>query len=110
MFSTICLLFLIGFLLWMNTSTRIVWPHKHRVLVQLASNPAYSRLAAGGLFLVATGLCVAAMGIGSGLFAAFVILMTAGSVAVLFFPFRYFGSATIVILYLCAVLLELVIQ
>ena len=110
MFSTICLLFLLGFMLWMNTSTRISWTDKNAVLAFLASNPAYSRLAAGVLFLIAIMLCVSLLGVGSGLFAAVVILMMVGSVSVLFFPFRYFGSAGVGILYLCAVTLELVIN
>lgn len=95
---------------WMNTSTRIAWPDKNTVMAYMASNPLYSRYAAGALFLIATGLCVGLLGVGSGLFAAVVILMMAGSVSVLFFPFRYFGSAGVAILYLCAVTLELVIN
>lgn len=79
-------------------------------MAYLAANPLYSRLAAGALFLIATALCVSLLGTGSGLFAAIVILMTAGSVSVLFFPFRYFGSVGVAILYLCAVTLELVIN
>lgn len=110
MFSTICLLFLLGFMFWMNTSTRISWPDKNAVMAFMAANPSYSRAAAGALFAIATGLCVGLMGAGSGLFAAVVILMTAGSVSVLFFPFRYFGSVGVAILYLCAVTLELVIN
>ncbi|ACT91762.1 hypothetical protein [Dyadobacter fermentans] len=109
MFSTICLLFLVGFMFWMNTSTRVSWPDKNRLMVSVASNPLYSRVMAGALFLAGTALCVASLGLGSGLFAAVVILMTAGSVSVLFFPFRYFGSGAVAILYLCAVTLELII-
>ncbi|GGM89525.1 hypothetical protein GCM10010967_22900 [Dyadobacter beijingensis] len=108
MFSTICLLFLVGFMFWMNTSTRISWSDKNRVMASLAANPLYSRAAAGALFFLATVLCVATLGVGSGLFAAVVILMTAGSAAVLFFPFRYFGPVAVAILYACAVTLELV--
>ncbi|MET7259171.1 hypothetical protein ACWKW6_12520 [Dyadobacter jiangsuensis] len=110
MFSTICLLFFLGFMFWMNTSTRISWPNKDVVMARMAANPLYSRLAAGALFLIATVLCVSLLGTGSGLFAAVVILMMAGSMSVLFFPFRYFGSAGVGILYLCAVTLELVIN
>jgi hypothetical protein len=110
MFSTICLLFLLGFMFWMNTSKRISWPEKSGAIAFMASNPLYSRYAAAALFLIATGLSVSLLGLGSGLFAAVVILMMAGSVSVLFFPFRYFGSAGVAILYLCAVTLELVIH
>ncbi|HWV28347.1 MAG TPA: hypothetical protein VN038_01785 [Dyadobacter sp.] len=110
MFSTICLLFLLGFMFWMNTSTRISWTDKNEVMAFMAANPVYSRSAAGALFLIATVLCVNLLGIGSGLFAAVVILMMVGSASVLFFPFRYFGSAGVAILYLCAVTFELVIN
>lgn len=110
MFSTICFLFLLGFMLWMNTSTRISWPDKHQFLVSMAAQPLYNRYLAGGLFLLATALCVFLLGWGSGLFAAIVILMTAGSVSVLFFPFRYFGSKGVAILYISALALELIIK
>lgn len=108
MFSTICLLFLIGFLFWMNTSRRIAWPDKSQIMSKMASSPVVSRWAAGALFLVATILCVALLGWGSGLFAATVILMTIGSVCVLFFPFHYVGLKSIAVLYVSAVALELI--
>ncbi len=95
---------------WMNTSTRISWPDKNSAMVFMAANKWYSRVAAGVLFLIATMLCITLLGVGSGLFAAIVILMMVGSVSVLFFPFGYFGSAGVAILYLCAVTLELVIH
>ncbi|PWJ60488.1 hypothetical protein CLV98_101672 [Dyadobacter jejuensis] len=107
MFSTIFLLFLIGFIVWMNTSKRIAWPDKNRTLTYMASSPNYSLVAVGGLFLMATTLCVASMGLGSGLFAAVVVLMAVGSVSVLFFPFRYFGLKGIIILYICSLVIEL---
>lgn len=110
MFSTICLLFLGGFILWMNTSKRINWPDKNRLMARMASNPGYCRYAAGTLFLIATICCVVTLGWGSGLFAAIVILMTTGSAAVLFFPFRYFGAKTMMILYVCVLALELIIR
>lgn len=110
MFSTICLLFLSGFICWMNTSKRIAWPDKNQVMVKMAIKPSYSRYAAGAMFLLATILCVIALGWGSGLFTATVVLMTAGSVSVLFFPFNYFGSKDILTLYICALALELLIR
>lgn len=110
MFSTICLLFLCGFICWMNTSKRITWTDKNRVMALAATHPQYGRYLAGTLFLLATAMCVGVMGVGSGLFAAVVILMMAGSVSVLFFPFRYFGLKAVGILYLCAFTLELLIR
>lgn len=108
MFSTICLLFLCGFIFWMNTSKRIAWTDKNPVMALTATHPRYSRFLAGAMFLLATVMCVGVLGVGSGLFAAIVILMTAGSASVLFFPFRYFGLKAVAILYLCAFTLELI--
>ena len=110
MFSTICLFFLGGFICWMNTSKRLAWPDKNLVLAKMESKFLYSRYAASALFLLATALCVVSLGVGSGIFAAIVILLTAGSVSVLFFPFRYFETKRIAILYLCALALELIIR
>jgi len=108
MFSTICLLFLSGFICWMNTSKRIAWPNKNPVMVKMSSDPSYGRYAAGAMFFAATVLCVVSLGWGSGLFAAIVVLMTAGSVSVLFFPFNYFGTQGIALLYICALAIELI--
>jgi hypothetical protein len=110
MFSTICLLFLCGFLFWMNTSKRVAWPDKNHILATAATNPAYSRCIAGALFLLGAILCVVALGWGSGLFATVVILMASGSVSVLFFPFHYLGVKGITILYICSLALELLIH
>lgn len=107
MFSTICLLFLTGFLFWMNTSKRIFWPEKGAIMAKMAINPYYGKSLATVLFLVATMLCVVLFGWGSGLFAATVILMTAGSVSVLFFPFQYVGTKGMATIYIGALALEL---
>ncbi|KQS30893.1 hypothetical protein [Dyadobacter sp. Leaf189] len=107
MFSTICLLFLCGFIFWMNTSRRIAWSDKNPVMAYMSAKPMYSRYAAAALFIIATALCVIRLGAGSGLFAAVTILMAAGSVSVLFFPFQYLGVKGIGILYLCVLALEL---
>ena len=99
-------MFFLGFITWMNTSKRISWPEKNRAMAYLESYPLYSRYLAGLLFIIATFLCGIFLGLGSGLFAAIVILMMVGSVAVLFFPFRYFGVRAVALLYVCAVLFE----
>jgi hypothetical protein len=108
MFSTICLLFLAGFLIWMNTSKRVHWPDKGRILATMAMNPLLSRSLAVALFSMAGILCVELLGWGSGVFAAIVILMTAGSVSVVFFPFRYLGVKGITTLYIAALAVELI--
>lgn len=107
MFSTICLLFFVGFLLWMNTSKRITWADKSPLLKRMAGQPLYSKWLAGGLFLLSTILCINILGAGSGLFAAVVLLMLAGSVSVLFFPFLYFGSRSMAVVYVVCVLFEI---
>ncbi|HEV7378522.1 MAG TPA: hypothetical protein VGN64_01935 [Dyadobacter sp.] len=94
----------------MNTSRRVSWPEKNQVLTAVAVHPAYSRYVAAALFCLATVSCVFALGWGSGIFAAIVILMTAGSVTVLFFPFHYLGVKGIAVVYVCALVLELLIH
>ncbi len=110
MFSTICLLFFIGFIFWMNTSRRISWPEKNPVMNYMARKPLYSKFLASALFLLATVLLTGLLGTGSGIFAAFVILMMAGSVCVLFFPFRYFGTRTIGLVYVFGVVSEIIFK
>lgn len=108
MFSTICLIFFIGFIFWMNTSQRISWPDKSGILARTATNPVYSRAVAFTFFLIGTILLVALLGWGSGLFSAIIVLMTVASLVVLFFPFRYLSIKGIVIIYICAITLELI--
>ena len=107
MFTTICLLFFLGFICWMNTSRRISWADKSRMMHYLAEKPLYSKFAAAFLFSLATLLCTFLLGTGSGIFAAMVILMLAGSVSVLFFPFRFIDNKTIVLIYLSGIVFEI---
>jgi hypothetical protein len=107
MFSTISLMFFTAFIVWMNTSQRISWTGKNVVFSYLAARSSYSRGLAGLMILVAGLLCVQLLGLGSGLFTAVVLLMTMGSIAVLFFPFDYFGIKTIAALYAACLLLEI---
>ncbi len=97
-----------AFILWMNTSGRISWPQKNKVLAYLAGNARYSRLLSVLLMAAASLLCIKLLGLGSGLFGGIVLLMTAGSLAVLLFPFHYFGMRSILILYCLMVMLEII--
>lgn len=106
MISTICLMFLSGFLIWMNTSNRIPAAEKPAVLAPLAAYPVRSKWIATALFAAASALCVQVLGVGSGLFAAVVILMAMGSLTVLFSPFRYFGIKAIAGTYFVCALAE----
>jgi len=110
MFSTICLLFFLGFMFWMNTSKRISWPDKNQVMNYMADKPLYSKYLAAALFLLATLLLTVLLGVGSGMFAAVVILMLAGSVCILFFPFRYFGGKTMAVVYVFGVMFEIIFR
>lgn len=106
MFTTVSFLYLGAFILWMNTSQRLAWTEKSDVFTYLATHTWYCRLLSVGLLVVAGLLSVYLLGIGSGIFAAFVWLMAAGSVAVLLFPFRYFGLKALFLTYALLVTLE----
>lgn len=108
MFSTICLLFFGSFFCWMNTSKRIAWVDRPAFLQTLHGHVLPSRYLAAGLCLLGTILSVALLGVGSGLFSAVVLMMMAGSLSVVFFPFRYFGVREILTIYLVGVCLELI--
>ena len=94
----------------MNTSKRISWPDKNQVMSYMAVKPLYSKYLAAVLFLLATLLLTTSLGVASGIFAAVVILMMAGSVCVLFFPFRYFGGKTMAIFYVFGVMFEIIFR
>lgn len=106
MITTCCFLFFAGFLLWMSTSKRISWPDKPQWLAQWQSRE-ISKKVAIGLFVLGTNGCMLALGVGSGLFAAVVILMMMGGVCVLFFPFSWLRIPYVVGLYLFCLLFEL---
>lgn len=108
MFTTVSLMYFGAFVLWMNTSERISWPQKNKALAYLAGNARYSRILAVLLMAAATLLCIKLLGIGSGLFGGTVLLMTAGSLAVLLFPFDYFGVKSILLLYCLIAMLEII--
>jgi hypothetical protein len=108
MFSTVSLLYFGAFVLWMNTSQRIAWPQKNKALAYLAGNARYSRLLSVLLTAAASILCIKLLGLGSGLFGGIVLLMTAGSLAVLLFPFHYFGVKSVLLLYCLIAMLEII--
>lgn len=110
MFSTICLLFFVAFILWMNTSKRITWREKPELLQQLAKESVRSKYISSMLMVIATSLSVVQLGFGSGLFAAIVVLMCMGSLIVLFFPFRYVAFPWIIGTYLVCFLMEYLIR
>lgn len=97
-----------AFVLWMNTSERISWPQKNKALTYLAGHAGYSRLLSGLLMIAASLLCIKLLGLGSGLLGGIVLLMTAGSLVVLLFPFHYFGVRSILLLYCLIAMLEII--
>ncbi len=106
MFTFIFLIFFVGFMCLMNTSKRISWPEKSVRLQQWGSKLRLSRNVAGSLFLIATVLSMAFLGIGSGIFAAVVMLMAAGCLSILFFPFRYLGLRGLFALFVVCFIVE----
>lgn len=110
MFSTICLLFFAAFILWMNTSKRIIWRDKPELLQRLAKESVRSKYISSFLMVMAASLSVYQLGLGSGLFAAVVVLMCMGSLIVLFFPFRYVRLPWVIGTYLVCFLMEYLIR
>ena|SRR5690606_2900589 len=110
MISTGCFLFFMAFLIWMLTSKRVGWKDKTKIGERLSANPRRAKLISIALMLVASVLCIRYLGVGSGLFAAIVILMAMGSIIVLFFPFRYVSMSWIFGLYVVSLFIELFIR
>jgi len=110
MISTVCLILFIAFMLWMNTSKRITWKNKSKLWSYLADRKKQARTIAIVLFLIATACLIYAVGIASGIFAFFVILMCMGCLLVFFFPFSYFGYRVVLGVYLCSFLIEVFIH
>ncbi|MFD2598242.1 hypothetical protein ACFSQ3_04695 [Sphingobacterium corticis] len=105
MITTSCLLFFTGFVVWMSTSKRLVWPDKPAILLQL-QRVRFSKTLGSILFLAAAALCIQTLGWASGLFATIVILMTMASVCVLFFPLSWLKAQYVAIIYLICLLFE----
>lgn len=90
----------------MNTSKRISWSGKKGYLQDLSTKVQFSRYLASFLFLIATVLSIIFLGWGSGIFGSIVMLMAAGCLSVLFFPFRYVGLRGLVLLFVVCFVLE----
>lgn len=107
MISTVCLLFFGAFLVWMQTSKRVTWKDRGKIGQFFAQKPLRTKWIASAMMLLGMWLCIWALGVGSGIFAAVVILMTMGCLTVLFFPFRYVGIRCIAGIYIACLLMEI---
>lgn len=110
MFSTICFLFMLSFLLWMNTSERVTRAGLSRIAVYLATRRRLSRVLVVGLFLAALAMSIRLFGWGSGILAAVVVLMTAGCLSVLLVPFKYIGIRHLCAGYIVCTFVELFVM
>ncbi|SFS31363.1 hypothetical protein SAMN05660206_10197 [Sphingobacterium wenxiniae] len=97
-------------MVWMLTSKRIGWKDRTKLGERLAAKPERAKFISVILMLFAFILAILHLGVGSGLFAAIVILMAMGSVIVLFFPFRYVSMSWIFGLYVVSLFIELFIR
>ena len=52
MMSTVCFILFVAFMLWMNTSKRIAWKDKSKLLTYMSVRQKQSRLVAIALFSV----------------------------------------------------------
>jgi hypothetical protein len=109
MYTIIVFLFFAAFLLLYNSSKKVRWDHKPLWAITLAAQPVYSRLIGVSLMLIAAVLLVVFNGIGSGLFAALVILMGVGFLTVLLFPLRYFKAVHLLLIFCLLFGLEILI-
>ncbi len=107
MFSTICFLYFLGFLLWMNTSQRVMRDNMPRIAGYLSERLLLSSVLVVALFLAALLMSIYLFGVGSGVFVAIIILMTAGSLSVLLTPFRYINLWHLSTGYVVCISLEL---
>jgi hypothetical protein len=73
----------------MNTSQRVIRDNKPRIAGCLSGRLVLSRVLVVALFFAALLMSIYLFGLGSGVFVAIVILVTAGSCSVLLAPFRY---------------------
>lgn len=76
---------------------------------KIKTNVKAFRWLAIGILIMATGLFILNLGWSSGIIAAFVGLMAAGSLITLLQPFRYLRLTTIGVLYFSVLLLEIFI-
>jgi len=109
MITTIFLLLLITFEIWYLTSKQFKQANPPAYVAKIISHTKRFRIGASLLFMVATALLIIKLGWASGLAAVITGLMAAGSLVVVVQPFRYVRIATLVMLYLSILLLEIFI-
>jgi hypothetical protein len=106
MITTIFLLLLISFEIWYLTSSQYKPRHPSVYISKIISNGKKLRIGAAVLFFVANALMIFQLGWASGIAAAIVGIMAAGSLIVVLQPFGYMRIKTISILYFTVLLLE----
>lgn len=102
---------LLGFWCCYQTSARAVLTHEKNVFVTwIRSNPKGGRLT--GLFILSLSLTleIIYLGIGAGIFAFFIALMTFGSLVVVLAPLRLIKYQSVGIVTLISILLELTLK
>lgn len=109
MLSTAFLLIFTGFYLQYNLSRKVKARHKPSWLGYMARNARLTRIAGVGTTMLAMGIMIAQLGIGSGLFGFVVVLMCSASLIVVLSPFRYLRWAHVVCLYLGAIFFEVLL-
>lgn len=67
MMSTVCFILFVAFMLWMNTSKRIAWKDKSKLLTYMSVRQKQSRLVAIALFSVAIIMSIYTIGVACGI-------------------------------------------
>ncbi len=109
MITTLFLLLLLGFQLWYLTSKKAGSTVQPSYLQTILRDRRLGRIIGAVLILLATIIFIVRLGIMSGLSAAIVGLMCAGSLVVLLRPFRVISEKAVVVLYVLFLTLEIVI-
>lgn len=110
MISLLCFSAFLGFFLLYNTSKKAVLNRSIWLEKITQDNPKYSTVIGCLLNLAVLIGCIVYWGVGSGIFAFFVILMTAGSTVVLIAPLRYVNYKHVTGLCMFFLVIELLVN
>ena len=108
MITLIAALSFIGFYALYTTSKKADIQRVLFVEFRLQNNPTVAKAIGLSINFVALIISMAYMGVASGTFLFFVILMTVGSLVVLIAPLRYVAYQTVSVLFLLALFIELI--
>lgn len=99
---------LIGFFLLYNTSKKVKLKRSFLLEEIAQKNPKYSKITGMSLISLALIGSILYWGMGAGIFAFFVVLMTVGSAVVLMAPLKYLRHKLVAVLFVVSFIVELI--